>query len=375
MATLTASTDGLTTYELYNATTVLEDLAPDVMIQGAVDTPVLDFLGFGGPMPKSQVHQWSDDDYDVFSVVLSADVDDSTTTFPIVEDGDEVEEGSIIEFGDEYVLVTVSAATSLTVVRAQCGTSAAAHSEDDVGAVITQATYDNTEYPISKLKTRGRVSNYLQQFLVPVEVTDIARLVDTVGTADELDWQREKKVRKALVLLERAFLRGAAQATPQGSATVPPTMKGLRSLISTNDVDAAGGQLTEALLRSAAKSIDDYGGEGDTIICNRFNAEIIDSWNDGRTRIDFNEMTTGREPIQFYKSPYGIQRVIRSRHMRADELFIIDSTKATLAPLATFALRDFSKVSTSTRVAVWGVYTAVLRAEKMASKITDLATS
>jgi len=375
MATLTASTDGLTTYELYNATTVLEDLAPDVIIQGAVDTPVLDFIGFTGPMPKSQVHQWSDDDYDVFSVTLDGGINDTDTTAAIVENGDEIEEGTIIEFEDEYVLVTASSATSLTIVRAQCGTSAAAHADTVVGNVITQATYDNTEYPISKLKTRGRVSNYLQQFLVPVEVSDIARMIETVGTADELDWQREKKVRKALVLLERAFLRGAAQSTPQGSATIPPTMKGLRSLISTNSVDASSAQLTEATLRSAVKKVDDFGGQADAIICNRFQAEIIDSWNDARTRIEFTETTTGREPIQMYKSPYGMQRVIRSRHMRADELYIIDSSKTTLAPLATFGLRDFSKVSTSTRLAVWGVYTAVLRAEKHAAKITSLATS
>ncbi|MHC4619401.1 MAG: SU10 major capsid protein [Planctomycetota bacterium] len=371
--TLTRREEGLQAFQAFDADQILQDLAPDVIIQGTKDTPVLAEIGFTGPKPKNLYHQWTNDDYDVLQVTLNGSVDDSTTTFTITQDGDEIEEGATLEIDDEIVLVTVSAATQLTVTRGQCGTTAAAHDDASICYVIGQATYWNTEFPIAKMKTRTPTGNYSQQWLIPIEVDDVTRLLQNVGTADEFTYQKNKKLPKALQTLERSVLRGRKQSTPQGDATTVGTMDGMRYLITTNSTDASAERLTEATLRAAIKETDDQGGKPDLIICDRFNGDIIDSWNEGRTRYTPDATMTGRSTIQTYRSSYGMQRVIRSRHMVGlGEIYIVDSAKVSLAPIQTFVVVDYSKISTSHRAAIWGIYTLEVKGEKHCAKITNL---
>jgi hypothetical protein len=378
--TLTRRGNALEAFEAYDAGQVLEDLAPDVIIQGAVDTPVLNAMGFDGPTPISKYHKWTNDDYDVLELTLAEDLDNSETDIDVSANALQVEEGSICAIDDEYILVAATSDdTSLTtVVRGQCGTTAATHTSGATIYVIGQATFDSTEFPIAKMGTRTPTGNYLQQFVIPVEVDDITALIKNVGTANEVDYQKDKKLRKALALLERQVLWGAKQATAQGSATVAATMDGVRSLISTNSTAAGSVRLTEATFRATVKKCDDYGGQPDWAFVNRFQGDVIDTWNEGRTRFDATESAVGKEVIQYLKCPYarnGRLRIIRSRHMKPDEIYIVDSSKLSLAPLRTFRTVAYSKISTATRIAIWGVYTLELKGEKHCAKITGLTTS
>jgi hypothetical protein len=377
--TLTRRSEALETFEVFDAGQVLEDLAPDVILQGALDTPILNAIGFDGPTPTSMYHKWTNDDYDVLELTLGEDLDAVETDVTIAASGLQVEEGSIIEIGTEYMIVTESDSnTLLEVLRAQCGTSATTHSNGAAIRVIGQATYDSTLFPKAKMGTRTPTGNYLQQMVIPIEVSDIADAIRNVGTNSELAFQKKKKLPKAMALLERSFLQGAAQSTPQGDATTAATMDGVRAIISTNSTAAGSVRLTEATFRATAKKCDDYGGQPDMAFVNRFQGDVIDTWNEGRTRLDPTEDAVGKEVIQYLKCPYarnGRLRIIRSRHMKADEVYIVDSSKLTLAPLRTFRTVAYSKIGTSTRIAIWGVYTMELKGEKHCAKITGLATS
>src|SRR5207244_3732564 len=98
-------------------------------------------------------------------------------------------------------------------------------------------------------------------FSSTVEVSGTELAVRQLGMRDELDYQKNQRLRELLRDLENCVINGVMPAaSPEGSATVRRTMRGINSFISSNRFEPgsgipAGSTLTEAQLNAALREI------------------------------------------------------------------------------------------------------------------------
>src|SRR5205823_1765347 len=95
------------------------------------------------------------------------------------------------------------------------------------------------------------------------------------GTADEIDFQKQERLRELLRDLENSVINGVApSAAQQGSATVRRTMNGVIPSIVTNQFTPGSGGIPSG------------GGTGNTINDGVLNAALRSIWEQSAGRID-----------------------------------------------------------------------------------------
>ena len=377
---LSADTGGLHGYDLYSASNIHEDLRDVVDLIGPAETPFLARIGFGGEPATNTKIDWAEDELHAISTLTTEALDNSETGVDVTATtGTEFYEGSIIEVDDgsdaERMIVTASAANSLTVARGQCGTSATTHDTGATVRLLGHTSYDNTDITTDKTKTASIKSNYVQPILIPLEITEIGKAVNSVKGADIWQYEKEIRLKEALRSLEIAALRGAKQSSsPQGSGSVMSTMDGCIALVSTNETAASSATLTEAHLRAAMKTSWDNGSSVNLGVCNAFQAEQISSWMEGRVRQAVGESRVGSVVTQ-YVCEYGSIDIMLNRYMPNDTVLLVDPSKIQLRPMIPWTYFEVARTGTAEKGFVYGVYSLELRNEKQHAKITGLATS
>src|SRR5690606_10742928 len=87
----------------------------------------------------------------------------------------------------------------------------------------------------ARFTNRVRKANYTQIFTASVSVSGSHLAARKVALADEMDYQKQERLRELLRDLENCVINGVAPATnPQGSASVRRTLKGIIPFITTN---------------------------------------------------------------------------------------------------------------------------------------------
>ncbi len=375
---------------------IAEDVADIIGIVSPYETPLLDHLGDPHRVATSTRHEWLEDELlpnaDAVATGHAFSDPDADTEFAVTHVdrfrvGDQVQAAG----SREVMLVTEvdGGNDTITVVRGYGSTTPEDLAAEQVLRVLGNAALEGDDAPSARQTHRVRRSNYTQIFTSGVEVSGTQQAVNTVGVADELDYQKTERLREMIRDLENCVVNGVAPASsPEGSATVRRTMKGIIPFLGTNvftpgigPIPAGGGtgtdELTEAVLNAALRAIwEQSAGQIDTIVVNGLQKRRINSFVTSSRGFDASE-TRFRDLVSVYESDFGVCRVVLSRWVPADTMLLLDSSRIDVLPLAkrSFHYRAHSAGGDRESGQLIGEYTLELRNENAHGLVRGLAAS
>lgn len=254
--------------------------------------------------------------------------------------GDQVRPGT----SREVMLVTAVAGNVLTVTRRYGSTPASNLSNTLRLTILGNAALEGDDRPDVRFTNRVRKRNYTQIFTSGIEVSGSMLAARQYGIADEVDFQKQERLREMVRDLENCVINGVAPAAnQQGTSTVRRTMNGIIPSIATNNytpntggIPAGGGagtDLNEAVLNAALRLIwENSNGKIDTIVVNgslkrRINAFASSLREFGPSDEKFRDL------LGIYESDFGVCRVVLSRWMPSDSVLLLDSSRVEVLPL------------------------------------------
>ncbi|WP_428387597.1 SU10 major capsid protein [Mucisphaera sp.] len=372
-----------------------EDVSDIVGIVSPYETPLLDALGDPTRAAAGTVHEWLED-----ALLPNSDrINDSSFTEPdadttfVVEHADRFRVGDQVQVAgsQEVMLVTgvVIGTNTLTVVRAYGGTVAENLADDQELRILGNAALEGDSSPEARFTNRERRQNTTQIFTSTVEVSGTMLAARRVAVSDEMDYQKQERLRELARDLENCVINGvSAGSTPEGSGTVRRTMRGIIPHLSTNvftagvagfeageTINSVDHHLTESQLNSAMRSIwESSSGSVDLIVVGgaqkrRINGFVTSSR--GYTADD----TRFRDLVGVYESDFGVCRVVLSRWVPADTALLLDSSRIDVLPLSGRSFHYKPLAATGDREAgqLIGEYTLELRNEQAHGLIRGLA--
>ncbi len=378
---------GATLPELY------EDVSDIIGIVSPFETPLLDHLGDPQRSASSTVHEWLEDSLlpntdSIQDPVIPSPLTDTTFT---VGHGDRFQVGDQIQLvgSSEIMLVTGISGNDLTVIRGYGGTSPESLIDDTTIRILGNAALEGGDAPSARFTNRVRRTNYTQIFTATVEVSGSQLASRPIGLADEMDYQKQERLRELIRDLENCVINGVSAATnPQGDASTRRTMKGIIPFLQTNVfTNGQGGfpagegvgsnQLTEEQINTALRWIwENTSGSVDTIVVGGFQKRRINSFISSSRGYGENS-TRFRDLVSTYESDFGVCRVILSRWVPQDTVLLLDSSRIDVLPLAgrSFGFKKLASTGDSESGQVIGEYTLELRNEQGHGLIRGLATS
>ena len=333
----------------YSAGTTLPELAEDVSdligIVSPYETPLLDALGDPLREAMSTHHEWLED-----SLAPNKDaINDSTYSDPaadtdfVVDNGDRFIVGDQIqvEGSSELMFVTAISTNTLTVVRGYAGTTPENLADNKVINILGNAALEGGDKPTARFTNRSRCGNYTQIFTASVEVSGTNVAASHLGLADEMDYQKQERIRELIRDLENTVINGGQPAAnPQGSGAVRRTMKGLIQHIATHAYATgdsgfpSGTGLDEAKINYVLRQIwENSNGNVDLIVVGGFQKRQVNTFLTD-TRSYGPADVTYRNLVSMYESDFGVCKILTTRWMPQDAALMIDSSRVNVLPLA-----------------------------------------
>jgi len=376
----------------YSAGTTLPELAEDVSdligIISPYETPLLDALGDPLREATSTHHEWLED-----ALLPNKDaINDSTWTDPSSDTDFDVDNGSRFRVGDqiqvegseELMFVTGVNNDTLTVIRGYAGTTAENLADNQIINILGNAALEGADKPNARFTNRARYGNYTQIFTATVEVSGTDMAASQLGLADEMDYQKQERLRELLRDLENTVINGGQPASsPEGSGTVRRTMNGTIQHLSTNVFHTgdsgfpSGTDLDEAKINYVLRKIwENSNGNVDLIVVGGFQKRKINAFSsDSRTYAAGD--TTYVDMISVYESDFGVCRIVTTRWLPQDSVLLLDSSRISVLPLAgrSFHFKPLASSGDYECGELIGEYTLELKNEAAHGLIRDLSAS
>ncbi|MDY7110268.1 MAG: DUF5309 family protein [Planctomycetota bacterium] len=381
----------------YSAGATLPEIAEDVSDLIAIvsphETALLDHLGDPQRQATSTIHEWLED-----SLLPNTDaVDDALISDPAnetqftVEHGDRFRVGDQIRLAgkDEVMLVANAVGDTLTVERQYGGSPSSDLEDDDIIHILGNAALEGDDAPGSRFTNRVRKQNYTQIFTASVEVSGSQLAAQTLGLEDEMDYQKQERLRELLRDLENCVLNGyAASSNPQGDSGTRRTMRGIIASLTTNLFQPGQGAipdgdgdnqdlLNEAVLNAALRAVwEQSAGTIDTIVCGGFQKRQINGFISASQRfIDHDNAFSSL--VDVYESDFGVCRVVMSRWMPRDAILLLDSSRIDVLPLAgrSFHFKPLASSGDAELGQLIGEYTLEFRNENAHALLSGLGAS
>ncbi|MEO0511419.1 MAG: DUF5309 family protein [Planctomycetota bacterium] len=379
----------------YGAGPTLPELAEDVSdiigIVSPYETPLLDHLGDSKQSATSTVHEWIEDSLLPNEGRINQN---SFNPSPTTATAIQVEAGSRFEAGDlvrpvgssEVMLVSSASGNILSVVRGYGGSTPATLTNSMTLHIIGNAALEGDEAPLARSTSRVRLQNYTQIFTSSVEVSGSMQAARAHGVSDEIDYQKQERMRELLRDLENTVINGIAPASsPQGSGTVRRSMNGIIPLLATNELTPGGGgipdgdgsssdELNEDVLNASLRRVwEQSNGPIDTIVCSGNQKRRINQFA-SQSRSYLPEDTKFQDVVSVYESDFGVCRVILSRWVPQDTVLLLDSSRIEVVPLQgrSFHYKPLAETGDAHRGQVIGEYTLELKNENAHAKLVGL---
>jgi hypothetical protein len=376
----------------YSAGTSLPELAEDVSdvigIISPYETPLLDALGDSLREAASTHHEWLEDE-----LLPNKDaINDDTYTDPSADTDFVVDHGSRFRIGDqiqvegseELMLVTGISTNTLTVVRGYAGTTPENLADNQVINILGNAALEGADKPSARFTNRSRGGNYTQIFTATVEVSGTDMAASQLGLADEMDYQKQERLRELIRDLENTVINGGQPASnPEGSGSVRRSMTGVVQHLATNVFHTGdsgfptGTDLDEAKLNYVLRQIwANSSGNVDLIVVGGFQKRKINAFCGDSRAYGANE-TTFTDMISLYESDFGVCKIITTRWMPQDAALLLDSSRINVLPLAgrSFHFKPLASGGDYECGELIGEYTVELKNEAAHGLIRDLSTS
>jgi hypothetical protein len=376
----------------YTAGPDLPELAQDVSdlvgIISPYETPLLDALGDPLRSATSTHHEWLED-----ALLPNKDqIDDNVIAVPVGDTQFDVAHGDRFRAGDqiqiegkkELMLVAEVSGNTLTVVRGYAGTTPQALVDGQVVIILGNAALEGADRPDTRFTNRVRRGNWTQIFTHSVEVSGSDLAASPIGLADEMDYQKQQRLRELLRDLENTVINGGLpSSTPQGGSAVRRTLRGIIRHLKTQIFNVgdtgfpAGEQLDEAKINYALRTIWENSSAGiDLIVVNGYQKRRINSFLSGSRAFGSAE-TTYRDRVSMYESDFGLCRIVTTRWMPQDAVLLLDSSRVAVLPLAgrSFHFKPLSSRGDYECGQLIGEYTLELKNEAAHGIIRGLAAS
>jgi hypothetical protein len=278
---------------------------------------------------------------------------------------------------------------TLTVARRYGGSPSSDLEDDDVIRILGNAALEGDDAPGARFTNRVRKQNYTQIFTATVEVSGSQLAAQSIGIADEMDYQKQERLRELLRDLENCVINGyAPSSNPQGDGSTRRTMRGVIASLSTNLFQPGTGAippgegtsedlLSEAVLNAALREVWQVAsGSIDTIVCGGYQKRRINSFIASTQRFIDHERAFS-SLVDVYESDFGVCRVVMSRWMPADAVLLLDSSRLDVMPLSgrSFHFKPLASTGDAESGELIGEYTMELRNELAHAMISGLGTS
>lgn len=376
----------------YSGGTTLPELAEDVSdligIISPYETPLLDALGDPMREATSTHHEWLEDE-----LLPNKDaINDSTYSNPSSDTSFVVDNGSRFRIGDqiqvegseELMLVTDISSNTLTVVRGYAGTTPENLADNLVINILGNAALEGADKPSARFTNRTRCGNYTQIFSAAVEVSGSDTAASQLGLDDEMDFQKQERLRELLRDLENTVLNGGKPGSyPEGSSSVRRTMKGIIQHLSTNAFHTgdsgfpSGTALDETKVNYVLRKIwENSNGQVDLIVVGGFQKRKINSFCTASRAYGAND-TTYTDMVSLYESDFGVCKIVTTRWMPQDAALFLDSSRISVPPLAgrSFHFKPLASGGDYECGEIIGEYTLELKNEGAHGLIRDLSTT
>jgi hypothetical protein len=375
----------------YSAGIALPELALDVSDMVSLITPHETFLlnALGDPLREatSTHHEWLEDE-----LLPNKDaINDSTwthaasdTTF-VVDHGSRFREGDQIqvEGSEELMLVMAVDGNTLTVLRGYAGTTPEALANDQAINILGNAALEGDNRPNARFTNRVRQSNYTQIFTAAVEVSGSDMAVRLLGLDDEMDYQKQERLRELLRDLENTVINGGQPAgNPQGSDSVRRSMRGIIQHLQSNVFRPgdsglpSGNDLDEAKVNYVLRKIwENSSGHVNLIVVGGFQKRKINAFCAGRSYGAHDTVVT--DGVSRYESDFGMCDIVTTRWMPQDAAMFLDSSRIAVLPLTgrSFHFKPLSTQGDYECGELIGEYTLELRNEAAHGMIRNLTTA
>ena len=376
----------------YTAGTTLPELAVDVSdligIVSPYETPLLDSLGDSLREARSTHHEWLEDE-----LLPNRDsIDDDSISDPDVDTEIDVANGDRFRVGDqiqvegseELILVTGISTDTLTIVRGYAGTTPEDLVDEQVVNILGNAALEGSDKPTARFSNRVRCGNYTQIFTATVEVSGTDMAASQLGLADEMDYQKQERIRELIRDLENTVVNGGQVASnPQGSDTVRRSMKGIIQHLSTNAFHTgdsgfpAGTGLDEDKVNYVLRQIwENSNGNVDLIVAGGFQKRKVNAFCADSRSFTAND-TTFTNLVNVYESDFGVCRVVTTRWLPQDAVLFLDSSRVNVLPLSgrSFHFKPLASGGDYECGELIGEYTLELKNEAAHGLIRGLSTS
>lgn len=215
-----------------------------------------------------------------------------------------------------------------------------------------------------------------------MEVSGSELAAKQIGVADEMNYQKQLRLRELLRDLENCVINGTAAAlAPAGTSNTRRTMNGLLSLISTNVMTVGQNgfpdatTLTEEQLSTALRTIwMECGSAPDLILVGAAGKRAINGFASSARRYSPTDQAY-RDLVNVYESDFGVCRVVLSRYVPKGTVLLLDSARIEVLPLngRSFFYKALATSGDREAGQVIGEYTLELRNENAHGVITGLS--
>ena len=372
---------------------LVEDVSDIIGIVSPYETPLLDHLGDAKRAAMSTVHEWIEDALlpnkgQINQTVFNPDPQSETSI--TVDDVSVFRVGDLVRPGNSsevmMVLAIVSGTNQLVSARGYGATVAATLADNMELTILGNAALEGDDAPDARFTNRSRKSNFTQIFTAGIDVSGSLQASRAYGIADEVDYQKQERMRELLRDLENCVINGVAPVSSgQGSSTVRRSMNGLvHSMESNLFVPGQGGipvgdgtgsdELNEEILNAALKQIwDQSSGAIDTIVVGGAQKRKINGFATG-SRAYLPDDQTYSDMISVYESDFGVCRVVMSRWVPSDSLLLLDSSRISVLPMQgrSFHYKPLAATGDSIAGQVIGEYTLEMKNENAHGLVTGL---
>lgn len=339
--------------------------APMIEALGGLDGASSKFDFVNEPSTKVE---WLEDTLISLTGALNGSITSTATTITMA-DGDNFQEGHIIEIDSERMWVSdVNNATEVvTVTRAYEGSSAS-HADSATVTIVGMARLEGDDSDDIAFTDRTVGSNYTQIFHQEVKVTRSQRQIAQYGISDEMAYQGDKVIPSLMRLLEKHFY--TATTSKAGSATTPRQMGGYQAFVTDNKL--SGASLAQSQFENAVKASYSDGGSGPWIAgCHPDNLQKVKNFYDSSNflRVDRTEGTVGMV-IERVLTPYGSVDLLLDRWAKAAQIPLIDPDHAGFLTYYPFTQEMLAKDGDYDKSEVVGEFTLCVRQDKAHAMLT-----
>ncbi len=358
------------------------DMSSALDILRPTETPLLKLVGKdslrGGPA-KNTKHEWLEDDLrgqttNAITTQLSNTTDPVTATIT-TGDGVKFRTDDIVRAENELMLVTGTAASTLTLARGYGGSTNASHASAVLITLIAPAIKQGITTPgEARTTTKAGKFNYTQIFEETVKSSKTNQATNKYTQQDDVAYQIGNQMEVLGTNMEKVLIFGRKVAPASG---VAGAMDGIRAVISTNVYDKSGAVLTQSMLEDALQDVWSAGARSSHLFVNSAQKRRINSFFDSYRQAGYKDERLGNT-VSGYDTDFGTVTVVLDRWMPTDEVLIIDTSRIGFGPLQGRSLSMQKLPPTTKESDVWeisGEYTSEVHLEKAHARIHTLSTA